>query len=80
MIDVVVVSFDKKFSDKKNKKSFTKEVRRENPKKEEVKETVKEEKADLSKMTVAELRDLAKTKEIKGYSTMKKAELLEALK
>ena len=73
-------NFDKKFSDKKNKKSFTKEVRRENPKKEEVKETVKEEKADLSKMTVAELRDLAKTKEIKGYSTMKKAELLEALK
>ena len=73
-------NFDKKFSDKKNKKSFTKEVRRENPKKEEVKETVKEEKADLSKMTVAELRDLAKAKEIKGYSTMKKAELLEALK
>ncbi len=73
-------NFDKKFSDKKSKKSFTKEVRRENPKKEEVKETVKEGKADLSKMTVAELRDLAKAKEIKGYSTMKKAELLEALK
>ena len=35
---------------------------------------------DLSSKTVAELRDLAKIKEIKGYSTMKKAELLEALK
>ena len=45
----------------------------------EVKET-KEEKANLETMTVAELRDLAKQKEVKGYSTMKKAELLEALK
>ena len=35
---------------------------------------------DLSKKTVAELRELAKEKEIAGYSTMKKAELLEALK
>ena len=52
---------------------------------EEVKETkkeVKEEKKEVSldKMTVAELRELAKAKDIKGYSTMKKAELLEALK
>lgn len=58
------------------------ETRREEAK-EEVKETVKEEKAEnknLDKMTVAELRDMAKEKEIKGYSTMKKAELLDALK
>jgi len=41
---------------------------------------IKTEKADFSKMTVAELRDLAKSKEVKGYSTMKKSELLEALK
>ena len=44
------------------------------------KETVKEETNDLSSMTVSELRELAKSKDIKGASTMKKAELLEALK
>ncbi|MEG2311483.1 MAG: Rho termination factor N-terminal domain-containing protein [Bacilli bacterium] len=35
---------------------------------------------DLSSKTVAELRDLAKAKSIKGFSTMKKADLLDALK
>ena len=46
-----------------------------------VKEKVKkEDKQDLSKLTVAELREMAKTKDIKGYSTMKKAELVDALK
>ena len=34
---------------------------------------------DLSELKVAELRDLAKAKDLKGYSTMKKAELIEAL-
>lgn len=40
---------------------------------------VKEEK-DLSKLTVAELKEMAKAKNIAGATSMKKAELLEALK
>ena len=35
--------------------------------------------SDLSSMTVAELREMAKAKDISGYSSMKKAELIEAL-
>lgn len=51
-------------------------------KKEAVKEVKKEEKitTDYSKMTVAELREVAKSKNIAGFSTMKKAELLAAIK
>ena len=47
---------------------------------------VKEEKVekapkiDLTILTVAELKELAKKKEIKGYSKMKKEELIDALK
>ena len=44
------------------------------------KETVKEETTDLSAMTVAELREIAKAKNVTGASTMKKAELIDALK
>ena len=56
------------------------EAKAETAKKEvkEVKGTAKEE--DLSKLTVAELKELAKAKNIAGATSMKKAELLEALK
>lgn len=42
--------------------------------------TEKKETNDLSSKTVAELREMAKAKNIAGFSTMKKAELLDALK
>ena len=69
------------------KKEFKKEEKSE--KVLEVREEVKEEKPvsaekapkiDLTILTVNELRELAKKKEIKGYSKMKKEELIEALK
>ena len=49
-------------------------------KKETVKETKTAKKEDLSSKTVAELREMAKAKGISGVSTMKKADLLDALK
>ena len=52
----------------------TKKTEEENTKKSEKKETV-----DYSKMTVAELKSLAKEKRISGYTTMKKSELVAAL-
>lgn len=70
-------------ADRGNKKFDTKRNDRKiEPKKEEkpIKEEVTESKLDLNILTVSELRDLAKKKEISGYSKMKKDELIEALK
>ena len=89
-LETVKKKEDKKRFDKPNKpfkkeNKETKDVKETKAKEEkvakkEVKETKKEEAKDLTNLTVSELREMAKNKEVKGYSTMKKAELIEALK
>ena len=73
---------EEKKESKKEVKSdvkVAKEEKKETAKKEVKKETKKEEKVDYSKMTVAELKKIAKEKGIEGYSKLKKDELIKAL-
>ncbi|TYA52974.1 50S ribosomal protein L21 [Formosa maritima] len=80
-----IVASGAKPAAKAEKATPAKEVKKAEPKaaapKAEAKPAAKKEEAsqDLSSLTVAELREMAKAKEITGYSSMKKAELIDAL-
>jgi len=68
---------------KEFKKNLKKDFKNKNEKKEvaiEVKEETKKTTEDLSTKTLAELKAIAKERGLKGYSTMKKEELLSNLK
>ena len=86
-----VTEEDKNKTDKKDKKKETKEVKeekveeskeatKEEPKIAEVEEAMVKEEKDLDSMNLTELKEMAKIKGIKGYSKMKKDELIEVLK
>ena len=74
-----VTEDDKKKPAKNVEKEEVKEAKK--AVKEEKVETVEEktEATDLSSLTLAELKAMAKDKNVKGYSTMKKADLIAAL-
>ena len=65
---------------KQERRNFKPNKEKQAEKQEKAKEDITEKKLDLNILTVAELRELAKKKEIKGYSKMKKEELIENLK
>ena len=82
LVDYITEEEKPKKDDKKAK--TVKEVFVESLDKETTKAAIEEEKAveeeDLSLKTLTELKAIAKAKKIKGYSTMKKDELLTALR
>jgi len=75
-----VTEEDKKAPAKKEEKPKQEKAHHEEPKTEVVKEEVKkEESVDYTKMTVTELKEIAKEQGVKGYTKLKKEELIEAL-
>ena len=87
VIDYISEEDKSKTSKKETKREVIKEVKKETKKevveekpeaKVETKEEVKEETVDYSKMTVAELKEIAKSKNI-STTGLKKAEIIEAL-
>ena len=69
----------KKEKEEKKEEKPKKETKAKKEVKEEKKETKKTKKVDLDSMTLADLKAMAKEKGLKGYSTLKKAELIELL-
>jgi small subunit ribosomal protein S2 len=69
----------KELKEEKEVKTTEKKVEKKEPKK-EVKEEKKESKIDFDSMNLTELKEYAKKEGIKGYSKMKKDELLAELK
>ena len=82
LVDYVTEDETRKMTrqEKDTKSVRTKEEKKNVKQEKPVKEESSEPKLDLTILTVNELRDLAKKKEIKGYSKMKKEELIEVLK
>ncbi len=80
-VEKVVKTEVKKVVKEEPKVDKKKEVVKEEPKKEEKapKKEVKPSKASLEALTVSQLREIAKEKGLTGYSSLKKAELVEAI-